>query len=150
MKLSADEKVVFATRFSKKIFVKPFVVAILFLGIALVLKNIQWEYSHYGFWLIVILAVLVLIPPFSKYFLSEFLITNKRIIIQHGFIARRSYEMILTKIESINVNQTLGDRLIWGSGTLAITGTGGTNEEFPNVGGALEFQKQLNDMLHAS
>ena len=47
------------------------------------------------------------------------------------------------------LNQTLGDRLIWGSGTLAITGTGGTKEEFPTVGRAMEFQKELNDILHA-
>ena len=48
--------------------------------------------------------------------------------------------MILKKIESISVNQSLSDRFIWGSGTLIITGTGGTKEAFPNVGGAVAFQ----------
>jgi uncharacterized membrane protein YdbT with pleckstrin-like domain len=150
MKLSSDEKLVFATRFSKKIFATPFVVAVLFLGVALVFTKTHWEYDIYCFWGFILLAVLVMIPPFSKYFLSEFLITNERIIIQHGFIARRSYEMLLTKVESVNVNQTLGERLIWGSGTLAITGTGGTKEVFPHVGGVIEFQKHLDEMLHAS
>ena len=149
MKLSADEKVVFATRFSRKIFAKPFLLAVLFLAIAVAFIVFKWQYGNYCFWVFLLLAALAMIPPFSKYYLSEFIITNKRIMIQHGFIARRSYEMLLTKVESIDVNQTLGDRLIWGSGTLAITGTGGTKEEFPTVGRAMEFQKELNDILHA-
>jgi hypothetical protein len=57
--------------------------------------------------------------------------------------------MILKKIESISVNQSLSDRLIWGSGTLVITGTGGTKEQFPNVGGAVAFQEHLNEALQS-
>jgi hypothetical protein len=55
--------------------------------------------------------------------------------------------MILQKIESISVNQTLADRFIWGSGTLVITGTGGTKEVFPHVGCAIAFQDHLNEAL---
>jgi uncharacterized membrane protein YdbT with pleckstrin-like domain len=150
MTTSSDENVVFATRFSKKLFVKPLLMALVFLVIAIVFKKIDWEYSDYGFWLFLALAVLVLPAPCSTYFLSQFVITDKRIIIRHGFIARRSYEMLLSKVESIEVDQTLSDRLVWGSGTLIITGTGGTKEAFPNVGGAIKFQEHLNEMLHAS
>ena len=61
---------------------------------------------------------------------------------------RTSYEMILKKIESISVNQTLADRFLWGSGTLVITGTGGTKEVFSDVGDAIAFQEHLNEALH--
>ena len=150
METNPDEKVIFATRFSKKIFAKPVMAAIVFLAAAIVFAKIGWEYGQYGFWSCSVLAVLVLLAPFSRYFLSQFVITNKRIMIRHGFIARQSYEMLLNKVESIQVDQSLGDRLIWGSGTLIITGTGGTKEAFPNAGGAITFQKHLDEAIHAS
>ena len=150
MATSADENEVFATRFSKKLFVKPTILAIVSIAIAIAFLYIPWEYRNYGCWCFLALAVLVFIPALSKYYLSHFVITDKRIIIQHGFIARRSYEMLLSKVESIEVDQTLSDRLIWGSGTLIITGTGGTKETFPNVGEAIKFQEHLNNILHAN
>jgi uncharacterized membrane protein YdbT with pleckstrin-like domain len=150
MQTSANEKVIFGTRFSRKIFIKPILAAILLLALAIASLWFQWNYRFYGFGSLLLLAILVAILPFIKYYASEFVITTQRIIIQHGFIARRSYEMLLDKVESIEVDQTLNDRLVWGSGTLIITGTGGTKEAFPNVGGAIKFQKHLNEMLHGS
>jgi hypothetical protein len=57
--------------------------------------------------------------------------------------------MLLNKIESINVDQSLTDRLLWGAGTLVITGTGGSKEVFDEVGKAIKFQRKLNEVLHA-
>jgi membrane protein YdbS with pleckstrin-like domain len=150
MQTSANEKVIYATRFSRKIFVRPLLIALALIALAVVCKWFKWEFSNIGLWLFLLLAMPFLLAPFIKYLASQFVITNQRIIIQHGFIARRSYEMLLGKVESIEVDQTLGDRLLWGSGTLIITGTGGTKESFPNVGGAIKFQEHLNDMLHVS
>ena len=150
MPTSSNENVIFATRFSKRLFVKPTLLAIVSIAIAIAFLNVSWEYSNYGFWCFLVLAVLVYLPAFSKYFLSRFVITNERIMIHHGFIARRSYEMLLSKVESIEVDQSLSDRLFWGSGTLIITGTGGTKETFPNVGEAIKFQEHLNEILHAN
>ena len=149
MSLSSAEHVIYSTRLSKKLFVKPFLLSVIALGAAFFSKIITVEYAHYLFWAFIAVAVLLLVAPFTKYFMSHFVITDQRIIIHHGFLTRTSYEMILEKIESITVNQSLSDRLIWGSGTLVITGTGGTKEEFPNVGGAVAFQEHLNEVLHS-
>lgn len=149
MSLSSDERVIYSTRFSKRIFFKPFVVSVLALVVAFIFRSIAAEYAHYCFWIFIAVAVFSLVSPFTKYFLSQFVVTNQRVVIRHGFLARTSYEMILKKIESISVNQSLLDRFIWGSGTLVITGTGGTHEEFPNVGGAVAFQEHLNEALHS-
>ena len=43
--------------------------------------------------------------PLIKQSTSEFVITNKRIIIKTGFISRKTLEMNLNKIESVNVDQ---------------------------------------------
>lgn len=146
--LSNDEHVIYSTRLSKRIFWKPFVLSVIALVVAFVFSGVAAEYGPYLFWALIAVAILLLVSPFTKYFLSKYVLTNQRVIIRHGFLTRTTYEMILEKIESISVNQSLSDRLIWGSGTLVITGTGGTKEDFPNVGNAIAFQEHLNEAMH--
>jgi uncharacterized membrane protein YdbT with pleckstrin-like domain len=150
MRMSADERLVFSSRFSKRIFLKPFIISCLIVAAVLALKAIDTapEHSPYYTWTTLILIVLTWIGRVSSYFLSHFIVTNKRIIIRHGLLSRQTYEMLLQKVESVRVSQSLMDRL-WGSGTLIVTGTGGSNEQFPNVGSAVEFQESLNELLHA-
>jgi uncharacterized membrane protein YdbT with pleckstrin-like domain len=150
MSLSSGEQVIYSTRLSKRIFVKPFVVCLLALVLALIFRSIGGEYARYLVWACIAVAVLSLVSRFTKYFLSQFVVTNQRVIIRHGLLARTTYEMILQKIESISVNQSLADRFIWGSGTLIITGTGGTKEVFPHVGRAVAFQDHLNEAMQPS
>lgn len=76
---------------------------------------------------------------------SEFVITNRRIIIKTGFIARKTFEMNLSKIESVNVDQPLMGR-IFGYGSLTIIGTGGTRESFHNIRKPLEFRKAFQEL----
>jgi uncharacterized membrane protein YdbT with pleckstrin-like domain len=150
MQTTANEKVMYSTRFSRKIFIKPVLIAAALVAAAVACELIPWNYGNYGLALFLVLALIAVIIPFVRYYASKFVVTTERIVIQHGFIARRSYEMLLGKVESIEVDQTLSDRLVCGSGTLIITGTGGTKEAFPNVGGAIKFQEHLNDILHSS
>lgn len=149
MSLTSEEHVIYSTRLSKKLFVKSFVLAVVALVVAFLSRRIVAEYAHYLFWAFIAIAVVLFVSPFTKYYLSHFVLTNQRVVIRHGFFTRTSYEMILEKIESINVNQSLSDRLIWGAGTLIITGTGGTKEQFPDVGNAIAFQEHLNEALHS-
>lgn len=149
MSLTSEEHVIFSTRLSKKLFVKPIIVASIFLVLAILAWNLGAELALYLFCLFSLVALVFTVSPFTKYYLSHFILTNQRVVIRHGLLNRTSYEMILEKIESIAVNQSLSDRMVWGSGTLVITGTGGTKEEFPNVGNAIAFQEHLNEALHA-
>jgi len=87
-------------------------------------------------------AVLTLfIAPLIQSLTSEFAITNKRIIIKVGFISRRTLEMNLGKVESINVDQSILGRIL-GYGTINIIGTGGTKEPFADISDPLDFRKQ--------
>ena len=149
MSFSSDEQVIYSTRLSKRIFFKPLMVSVVALVLAFFFRSIAAEHADYVFWPFIAVAVLFLMSPFTRYLLSQFEVTNQRVIIRHGLLARTTYEMILQKIESIAVNQSLADRFIWGSGTLVITGTGGTKEEFANVGNAVAFQEHLNEALHS-
>jgi len=76
---------------------------------------------------------------------SEFVITNRRIIIKTGFISRKTLEMNLSKIESVNVDQPFMGR-IFGYGSMTIIGTGGTRESFHNISKPLEFRKAFQEL----
>jgi uncharacterized membrane protein YdbT with pleckstrin-like domain len=73
---------------------------------------------------------------------TEMAVTNKRVIIKTGIISRRTIEMNLSKIENIEVNQSIIGR-IFGYGIITIVGTGGTHEPFKNVSQPLDFRKSV-------
>jgi uncharacterized membrane protein YdbT with pleckstrin-like domain len=91
------------------------------------------------------LALLSLwILPIIKQITSEFVITNKRIIIKTGFISRKTLEMNLSKIESVNVDQGILGRIL-GYGTITIIGTGGTREAFHDISSPLLFRRKFQE-----
>jgi len=85
------------------------------------------------------------IAPALARWSDEFVITNKRIIVKTGIISRKTLEMNLNKIESVNVDQSILGRLL-GYGTITIIGTGGTRESFPDIGHAAEFRKKFQEV----
>jgi len=85
------------------------------------------------------------IAPLIEFSTSEFAITNKRVIIKVGLISRRTLEMNLNKIESVNVNQGLLGRML-GYGTIVIVGTGGTKEPFADISDPLTFRKKFQEV----
>lgn len=85
------------------------------------------------------------IAPLIDKYSDEFAITNRRVIIKTGLISRNTFEMNLSKIESVNVDQSILGRIL-GYGTIRIVGSGGTKEEFPNIRKPLEFRKKFQEM----
>jgi uncharacterized membrane protein YdbT with pleckstrin-like domain len=71
---------------------------------------------------------------------SEFAVTDRRVIIKVGLIARRTLEMNASKIENISIAQTIMGRIL-DYGTIEISGTGGTKETFSNIAAPMEFKK---------
>lgn len=91
-------------------------------------------------------AILTLfIAPLIDKYSDEFAITNRRVIIKTGLISRKTFEMNLSKIESVNVDQSILGRIL-GYGTIRIVGSGGTKEEFPKIRKPLEFRKKFQEM----
>ena len=73
---------------------------------------------------------------------SEFAVTNKRVIIKRGLVCRHTLELLLTKVESVGVDQGIAGRIL-GYGSIVVIGTGGTRESFQNIAQPLEFRKQV-------
>ena len=112
------------------------------------IKDEQVEFETTYHWIIFIslraLFTLFIAPMIDRYS-DEFAITNKRVIIKTGLISRKTFEMNLSKIESVNVDQSIMGRIL-GYGTIRIVGSGGTKEEFPNIQKPLEFRKKFQEM----
>lgn len=82
------------------------------------------------------------------YSTSEFAVTNKRVVIKVGWLNRRTVETMLSKVEGINVEQSFTGRIL-GYGCIVITGTGGSQEPFRNIGNPFEFRRQVQAQVSA-
>lgn len=90
------------------------------------------------------ISVAVAISALLSYITSEFAITNKRVMIKVGLISRKTFELNLAKIESVNINQNVLGRLL-DYGTITVIGTGGSKEKFYKINSPIEFRKTIMD-----
>ena len=105
-------------------------------------------YSAKLHWIIYLTAKAILtlwIGPSIQRATSEFAITTKRVIIKEGLIARRTLEMNLSKIETVNVDQSIMGRIL-NYGSITIIGTGGTHEVFHNIAHPIQFRKAFQEI----
>jgi len=82
------------------------------------------------------------LSPIIERATSEFVITNKRVIIKVGWLNVNTYDMNLAKIESVQVQQSLLARIL-GYGSMVLTGTGGSKEVFNNISRPAEFKREF-------
>jgi len=141
--LLPNERVVYKTRLHWMLFVKPGLLTLVGIGLALLLRPVldpPW------LWVIgVAVAVIGLAWAFVHYvelMTSEFAVTNTRLILKVGLISRYTTELLLSKVESIGVQQGLTGRLL-GFGDLTVTGTGGAREVFRRVRDPIGFRNHV-------
>ncbi len=77
---------------------------------------------------------------------TEMAVTNRRVVIKTGLASRKTIEMLLNKVESIEVSETAFGRML-GYGTIVVIGTGGTPEPFHKVAHPLEFRSQVQQQI---
>lgn len=71
-------------------------------------------------------GLLVLVSFIHAWFIrwiTEFAVTNRRVIYKVGFINRRTIEMNMDKVQSVEVEQSIAGRLL-GYGTINVMGVG--------------------------
>lgn len=98
--------------------------------------------------LVVVVGLFILIWAWIKYRTTEFAVTDRRVMAKTGLISRRTVEMFLDKVESLNVEQTVPGRL-FDYGTVTIRGTGATSEAFDNISAPLVLRKHFMDAADA-
>jgi uncharacterized membrane protein YdbT with pleckstrin-like domain len=141
--LLPGERVVYKTRLHWALFLKPGLVFVGGIALALVLRQVQDPP-----WLWMIGAAVALIGlgwglvHYVELMTSEFAVTSSRLILKVGLISRYTTELLLTKVESIGVQQGLVGRVL-GYGDLTVTGTGGAREVFRRVRDPIGFRNHV-------
>ena len=69
-------------------------------------------------------------------------VTNMRIVHKTGFIKRRTFEMSLDKVESVDVNQSIMGRIL-NYGDVTIMGVGEGKETIPTIAAPLDFRSHI-------
>ena len=77
---------------------------------------------------------------------TEMAVTSKRVIVKTGIAERRTVEILLSRIESVAVDEPALGRLL-GFGTVIVRGTGGTPETFEKIYHPLEFREQVQRQI---
>jgi uncharacterized membrane protein YdbT with pleckstrin-like domain len=69
-------------------------------------------------------------------------VTNMRVVHKSGFIKRRTFEMALDKVESVDVNQSILGRLL-NYGDVTIMGVGEGRETISTIASPLAFRNHI-------
>ncbi len=80
---------------------------------------------------------------------TEMTVTNKRVFVKVGLAARRTIELLLSRVESIGVEESVTGRML-GFGKVIVHGTGGTPETFNMIAHPLEFRTQVQQQIEKS
>lgn len=95
--------------------------------------------------LLVFGLIVILIGAFRRN-ATEMAVTNHRVVIKTGLLSRKTIEMLLNKVESIEISETAFGRML-GYGTIVIIGTGGTSEPFYRMAHPLEFRSHVQQQI---
>jgi len=69
-------------------------------------------------------------------------VTNLRVVHKTGFIKRRTFEMALDKVESVDVNQSILGRIL-NYGDVTILGVGEGKETISTIASPLDFRNHI-------
>ena len=104
---------------------------------------IAWLALFFLGWLIV--GIFIFISMYIEKWTTERALTNKRLVIKRGLISRQTEEISFNRIEEVNLNQSILQRLL-GSGNIRVTGTGSGEVVMKNIDDPLAVQKKLNEV----
>jgi uncharacterized membrane protein YdbT with pleckstrin-like domain len=73
---------------------------------------------------------------------TEYAVTNKRVIFKQGLVWRKTKEINMDKVASVDVDQSIAGRLL-NYGDVHVQATGFDNEPIRDVGSPLEFRNHI-------
>jgi uncharacterized membrane protein YdbT with pleckstrin-like domain len=86
-----------------------------------------------------LVAVVLLVQEWLTWWVTEIAVTNRRVIYKKGFIWRRTNEMNMDKVESVQVDQSILGRML-NYGTVTILGTGEGFETLRAIAGPIKLR----------
>lgn len=117
-----------------------------FPGVFLLLAVVLGLESLLAGFIFILFSVLIALLAYVRYQATELALTDTRLLAKVGWISRRSQEVRLMKIESIQVEQGILGRCL-DYGTLVVTGTGGSREGFTGIDKPFILYRALQGQL---
>lgn len=108
-----------------------------------VIFETNYHWVHWLSW--VSLSTLGIYPTIQS-FTDEFVVTNRRVIVKRGLLSHYTLEMDKSRIETVNVRQSILGRIL-GYGCITIIGTGGTKESFYCIKSPLQFRRSFMEAI---
>ncbi|GHV51902.1 hypothetical protein AGMMS49579_08240 [Spirochaetia bacterium] len=99
-----------------------------------------------AFIIIFILALLYMIRKVVEFYLVQYSITNKRLILKKGILTSTLVDMPIEKVESIICVQSLLGA-IFNYGTILVSGVGGRLPRYSTVRRPYKVRKVINDII---
>jgi uncharacterized membrane protein YdbT with pleckstrin-like domain len=96
--------------------------------------------------LLMLIGAAILLYGMAKRNATEMAVTSRRVLIKRGIGSRRTLDLMLGRVESIGVEETMLGRTL-GYGTVILRGTGGTPEEFVQIAHPQEFRQQVQEHI---
>jgi uncharacterized membrane protein YdbT with pleckstrin-like domain len=111
---------------------------------------------HWFAWVPMVLLVILGLVTFGitwifalyEYLRLKFLeqgVTNKRVILKKGIVSRKTDEMKIKSIETVEIDQGIFGR-IFGFGTVRVTGRGISDVVFAGIDDPMEVKRQIESV----
>ena len=94
-------------------------------------------------WLLI--GFLIFISKLFEKWTTERALTTRRLIVKTGLIRRATEEISCNRIEEVNLNQSIFQR-IFGCGDIKVTGVGSGEIILKNIDNPLEVQRKINEL----
>jgi membrane protein YdbS with pleckstrin-like domain len=140
--LQADELPLHKTTLHWMVLIVPILAAVFSLILIGPIGMIASWKGQSWVWLLLLIPVAILAFAVLAVKTSELVITDRRVLIKVGFIQRQTFEMFISKIESVAVTQGMIGRF-FNYGTVEIRGTGGSSESFATIVAPLQFRDAI-------
>jgi uncharacterized membrane protein YdbT with pleckstrin-like domain len=98
---------------------------------------------------LVVAAIITFTYGVAKRNATEMAVTNRRVLIKSGMGSRRTLDLMLSRVESIGVEESAVGRML-GYGSVIVRGTGGTPEPFLMIAHPQEFRRAVQEQISTS
>lgn len=140
--LQADERPLHKTTIHWMVLLAPIIGAFFSMIIIIPIALIASWKGYPVAWLLLLIPAGIIASAAIGVKTSELVITDRRVLIKVGFIQRQTFEMFISKIESVAVVQGMIGRML-DYGTVEIRGTGGSSESFATIAAPLQFRDAI-------
>jgi uncharacterized membrane protein YdbT with pleckstrin-like domain len=153
--LVPGEKVLYKTRLHWIVLLRPLLFGLLLAGGGLALligeyyarvQGAGQQAMLIGGIALLVVGGIVIVAGFIRRNATEVAVSNQRVLIKTGLYSRKSIEVMLSKVESIGVEESALGRML-GYGSVIVRGTGGTFETFHLISHPNEFRRQVQQQI---